>query len=262
MVAAAVSSLREAGIDQLNIDLMYGLPEQGPADVARSAGLASSFDPGRIALFGYAHVPWMKKHQRLIDESALPDTQARLAQARIAAKTLTDLGYRAIGLDHFADPSDDLAIAAQSRYLRRNFQGYTTDNADALIGLGASAVSRLPQGFAQNAADVAGYARAIEAGRAATVKGIALTADDRLRAAVIERLLCDLAVDLDALAPDAAHRFADEIDALAPFVSAGAVNIAGSRITITEQGRHFARLVASVFDAFLPANKARHSVAV
>lgn len=265
VVARTASLLREAGIDRLNIDLMYGLPEQRQSDVVRSADLASSLDPARLALFGYAHVPWLKKHQRLIDESRLPDTQARLAQARVAAATLADLGYRPIGFDHFADPRDELAIAAQEGRLRRNFQGYTVDNADALIGFGASAISRTPQGFAQNAPDVARHARAIESGRLPIVKGIALAAEDRLRWAIIERLLCDFAVDLDDLVDGlsgAAGRFSGEIAALAPFARAGLVQIDGNRIAIPEQGRNFARLIASTFDAYLPANKARHSVAV
>src|SRR5262249_51695804 len=149
------------------------------------------------ALFGYAHVPWLKTHQRLIDEASRPGASARLEQARVAGEALCAEGYMAIGLDHFAWPDDRLAEAARTGSLRRNFQGYTTDDADALIGLGASAISRLPQGFLQNAPDIAGYSRAVEAGRLATIKGFALSGDDRVRGAIIERLMCDLAVDLD-----------------------------------------------------------------
>jgi oxygen-independent coproporphyrinogen-3 oxidase len=260
VVRHCVDMFVEAGILGLNIDLMYGLPRQSAAGIARNADLAASLQPGRIALFGYAHVPWMKKSQRLIDASLLPGHQERLAQARVAANVLTGHGFRAIGFDHFADPRDELAIAARDGRLRRNFQGYTTDQADALIGFGASAISRTPSGYAQNAPDVAGYTRAVAAGQLPIVKGLELTSDDRLRGQIIERLLCDFAIDLDAVA--APHRFDDEIAALSPLVDAGLVRIDDRRITIPKTGRSFARLVAAAFDAYLPANRTRHSAAV
>ncbi len=260
LVKRVAGMFRDAGINALNIDLMYGLPRQSLAGVARNADLAASLQPGRIALFGYAHVPWMKKNQRLIDASLLPGHQERLAQARVAANVLTGHGFRAIGFDHFADPRDELAIAASEGRLRRNFQGYTTDQADALIGFGASAISRTPSGYAQNAPDIAGYTRAVESGGLPIVKGLELTPDDKLRAHIIERLLCDFAIDLDAVA--APHAFDDEIAALRPLVEAGLVRIDGGRITIPTPGRSFARLIAAAFDAYLPSNQTRHSAAV
>ncbi len=261
MVECAAGWLREAGIKDLNIDLMYGLPGQSARDVARSAELAASLKPQRLALFGYAHVPWFKTHQRLIDEAALPGLSARLEQARIAAETLEDLGYRPVGLDHFALPDDTLAIAAHAKRLRRNFQGYTTDDADALIGLGASAIGKLPQGFVQNAPDVAGFARAVANGRFATMKGLALSDDDRPRAAAIERLMCDLEVDLDRL-EGGAHYFARELATFHSLAEEGIVRIEGSRIVITPQARPFTRIAAAVFDAYLGSSEKRHSLAV
>jgi oxygen-independent coproporphyrinogen-3 oxidase len=252
--------MRDAGIHQINFDLMYGLPKQSRTDVARSAELALSLAPQRIALFGYAHVPWFKKHQALIRESDLPGPQERLEQARVAAEAFTSAGYVAIGLDHFAMPHDDLAAAAREKRLHRNFQGYTTDNADALIGLGASAIGKLPQGFVQNAPAVAGYARAVEVGLPATVKGLALDDDDRLRAEIIERLMCDLEIDLRRFG--GAESFHDEMNALTPLADAGLLMRDGDAITITESGRPFVRLAAAAFDAYLPANTARHSAAV
>lgn len=260
LVERAAGGLRDAGIAALNIDLMYGLPEQTAREVARSAELAASLGPQRLALFGYAHVPWFKTHQRLIEEAALPGARERLVQAEAAAETLCGLGYQAVGLDHFARPNDALAVAARDKRLRRNFQGYTTDDADALIGIGASAIGRLPQGFVQNAPDVAGYSRAIAAGRFATVKGIALSHDDRLRSTIIERLMCDLAVDLDAFG--GATRFAAERGALAPLAAQGLVAIDGARIAMTAAGRPFVRLAAAAFDAYLAASAKRHSPAV
>lgn len=259
-VKDAVDWLREAGIEHINFDLMYGLPHQTAADVARSAELAASLLPQRLAVYGYAHVPWLKPHQRLINEAALPGPVERLEQARVVAETLVSHGYVAIGLDHFAQPLDGLAQAVRAGQLHRNFQGYTTDEADALIGLGTSAIGKLPQGFVQNAIDIAGYSRAIEASRFATMRGIALSAEDHLRARIIERLMCDLAIDLDEVAAD--HDFSPEIDALKPLEGIGLIEIDGRRIAVTERGRPFLRLAAAAFDAYLPANRTRHSIAV
>jgi oxygen-independent coproporphyrinogen-3 oxidase len=261
MVERAAGWLRDAGIEDLNIDLMYGLPEQTTRDVARSTELAASLSPQRLALFGYAHVPWFKTHQRLIDDAALPDLSARLEQAQVAAETLCGLGYQAVGLDHFALAHDALAVAARGKRLRRNFQGYTTDDADALIGLGASAIGKLPQGFVQNAPDLAGFSRAVGTGCFATIKGRALSDDDRRRAAAIERLMCDLEVDLDAL-EGGAHYFAGELAAFRSLAEEGIVELEGSRVTVTPQARPFVRIAAAVFDAYLGAGEKRHSAAV
>lgn len=259
-VERAATWLREAGIEDLNLDLMYGLPKQSAADVARSAALACSLKPQRLALFGYAHVPWFKTHQRLIDTASLPGAAERLEQARVAADVFAGHGYQAVGLDHFALPGDELSIAAREGRLRRNFQGYTTDDADALIGVGASSIGKLPQGFVQNASDVAGYSRSIANGTLATVKGLTLSDDDILRAAVIERLMCDLALDLNSFGGVA--RFASEMTALEDLAAQGLVGIDGARVTVTEPGRPFVRIVAAVFDTYLAAAQKRHSIAV
>lgn len=263
-VERAVGTLREAGIANINIDLMYGLPRQARQDVQRTAELTASLKPQRLAVFGYAHVPWFKTHQKLIDTAGLPGPMERLAQAETARDALIAAGYAAIGLDHFASPDDALAIAARKGALHRNFQGYTDDDADALIGIGASSIGRLPQGFAQNAPDVGGYTRAIAAGRLATIKGIAISDEDHVRGRIIERLMCDLAVDLGAIADDCAvgDRFAHELDALRPLQQQGLVEVAHERIVITDRGRPFVRLVAATFDAHLPGSTARHSVSV
>jgi oxygen-independent coproporphyrinogen-3 oxidase len=259
-VEAAVETVRAEGVADINIDLMYGLPRQTVGDVIRSAELAASLAPSRLALFGYAHVPWLKPHQKLIDEDTLPGATERMAQMHAAAETLEECGYIQIGLDHFAARGDDMRRAAGTGRLHRNFQGYTTDQADALIGLGASAIGRLPQGFAQNAPDIGSYARAIDAGQFAIVKGIALSPDDRLRAHVIERLMCDLAVDLDAEAEGV--DFSAQLAAVDALSDVGIVRRFGRHIAMTEKGRPFVRLVAAAFDAYLPKNQSRHSVAV
>ncbi len=259
-VECAARWLRDAGIENLNLDLIYGLPKQTGRDVARSAELAASLHPQRLALFGYAHVPWFKTHQRLIDAATLPGPAERLEQARIAAETLASFGYQPIGLDHFALPDDELSVAAREGRLHRNFQGYTTDDADALIGIGASSIGKLPQGFVQNAPDLAGYGRSIAAGRFSTVKGLALTDDDRLRAAIIERLMCDLAIDLDDFG--GLERFADERATLTGLAAQGLLTIDGARVAITEAGRPYVRIAAAAFDRYLTTTQKRHSAAV
>ena len=264
VVERAVLALRGRGIGRINFDLMYGLPHQTIDDIRRTVGLAALLEPQRVAYFGYAHVPWFKTHQRLIDEAALPNALQRLEQAEIASSALTAHGYEAVGFDHFARPDDDLAVAARSGRLRRNFQGYTTDQAAALIGFGASAIGQFPQGFVQNAPDLGGYARAIAAGRPATVRGIAVSPEDRVRGHIIERLMCDFSVDLDGVAStsEVATDFRREREELTPLEAEGLVCIAGNRVTVTERGRPFVRLAAAAFDAYLAKSTARHSVAV
>jgi oxygen-independent coproporphyrinogen-3 oxidase len=264
-VARVVELLRRRGFAAINLDLMYGLPHQREEDVIRTAELAASLKPSRLALFGYAHAPWFAKRQSLIETAALPGAAERLKQANIARKTLVDLGFAAIGLDHFAMPDDRLAVLARDGRLRRNFQGYTTDQADALLPFGASSIGRLPQGYVQNAADVASWRRAIESGKFATVKGAAFSREDLARATVIERLMCDFSVDYGAIAEewlgDDAAFDAAQPD-LSQLIREGVATQVGRRVTITEAGRPFLRLVASAFDAYLPARAARHSVAV
>jgi len=259
-VEAAIEAVRAGGVANFNIDLMYGLPRQTVGDVIHSAELAAPLAPSRLALFGYAHVPWFKPHQKLIDEDTLPGAAERMAQMRAAAETLTQCGYLRIGLDHFALRGDDMQRAARAGRLHRNFQGYTTDEADALIGVGASSIGRLPQGFVQNAPDVGSYFRAIDAGQFATVRGLALSADDRLRARVIEQLMCDLAVDLDTAGGET--DFSAELAAVDALSESGIVRRHGRHIAMTEKGRPFVRLVAAAFDAYLAKNQKRHSVAV
>jgi oxygen-independent coproporphyrinogen III oxidase len=264
-VAAVVGALRASGIGSINLDLMYGLPRQDEAAVLRTVEGALRLEPDRIALFGYAHVPWMKPHQRLIDEAALPDGPARARQAKVAAERLVAAGYDWIGLDHFARPGDPLARARREGRLRRNFQGYTTDQADALLGFGASAIGALPEGYVQNAVPIRTWQGAIAAGRLATARGLALDDDDRLRRAVIERLMCDLAVDLDALArPYGADgsRFTAELAALAAPARDGLVRVEAGRVTVLEAGRPYLRTIAAVFDARLAGGVGRHSRAV
>ena len=262
---SAVDRLRAAGIAALNIDLIYGLPHQTLGHIARTIEMSLTLAPQRFAVFGYAHVPHFKKHMNLIPAETLPDAEARVAQFELAHTMLRASGYEAVGLDHFALPDDTLAVAQRTGRLARNFQGYTTDDAPALIGLGASSISALPQGYAQNLPEVPEYRTAILAGELAVARGIALDDDDRLRRAIIERLMCDLAVDLDAVAAPfgkSAADFRGELDALAPYVVQGIARIDGARLSMAPASRAAVRLVASVFDTYLGKSSAIHAVAV
>mgnify|MGYP001204729077 CR=1 FL=1 len=260
-----VARLRAAGIGAINFDLMYGLPLQTVGGVERTIDLATSLSPDRIALFGYAHVPWMKPHQRLIDEADLPGAAERLDQSCAVAEALVAAGYKRIGLDHFAREDDELVRALDSGGLHRNFQGYTTDASLTLLGFGASAIGSIGDTYVQNEVPFRSYETAIREGRLAVAKGLRLTPNDRLRRDLIERLMCDLTVDVAATCGEHGADpsvLAQEIEALAPLIEDGLVQLAGSRVTVTEYGRPLVRSVCARFDAYLEQSAARHSSAV
>ena len=266
---ACAEAARSLGVHSLNLDLIYGLPLQTEEGVARTARRALDLKPGRVAVFGYAHVPWMKRHQALIPEEQLPGPVARYRQLNAIHRVLAEEGgYVAIGLDHYALPSDPMAKAAAGRRLRRSFQGYTTDSAPALIGFGASSIGSLPQGYVQNAPTAAAYAREIGDDRLATVRGIALRADDRLRRDVIERIMCELEVDIDAVAAergaDPAPLKAAASEGILRFEEDGLASWDGRRIAVSERGRPFVRSIAALFDIYLPRHSGtlRHARAV
>ncbi len=255
----ATLGLRQRGIDAINLDLLYGLPNQTQASLQRTLDMALSLEPDRIALYGYAHVPWASKRQVMIREDDLPDGRERLEMSQRAATRIKAAGYSAIGIDHFAKPDDTMAIAAHAGVLHRNFQGYTTDSAKTLIGLGASSISRLPQGYAQNAPATAAWKARIETGRPATVRGHADSGEDRLRSAVIERLLCDFRVT-PALFAD--REAVAEWTARAAAAWEGAVTLsAEGALEIKPEARHLARMIAMEFDAYAISAQ-RHSAAI
>lgn len=263
--ARVVGWLRDAGIDALNLDLMYGLPHQTRELIADMTVRALSLEPSRIALFGYAHVPWMRAHQRLIDEAALPGLAERWEQASLAASILEANGYVRVGFDHFAHPDDPMAHAARNKGLRRNFQGYTTDAAPALLGFGASAIGTLPQGYVQNVASIKSYRDAVLGGDFAVQRGIELSDDDVLRRAVIERIMCDLHVDLGAECRtlDLPEDWLDDaLPSLMRFVDDDLIEVYGRQVQVLERGRPLVRAVAAAFDAYLPDSSAKHSIAV
>jgi len=262
-VEAAVERLRRAGIAGINMDLIYGLPAQTALHVAASARFAADLGADRVAVFGYAHVPWMKPHQNAIRAEELPGALERLQQAEAAEAVLRGAGYQAIGLDHFARPEDSMAAAAREGRLRRNFQGYTTDTAPVLLGLGASAIGSITTdgiaAYAQNEPDERKYLAAVAEGRLPIRRGLALSAEDRLRRRVIERVMCDLALDLESLPPALLREVRPGLERLA---EDGILDLTPGMLCVTPAGRRHLRHVAACFDAYLPAGAARHSPAV
>lgn len=265
LVAKHVAALRAAGVHALNFDLMYGLPYQGVSDAVRSVEMALTLEPNRVAVFGYAHVPWMRKHQNLIPTDALPGPEIRRDQAMAMTEALLSKGYVQIGLDHFARPDDTMAKAFESGALKRNFQGYTTDDASTLIGFNASSIGALPDGYIQNIADTRLYEKSVRETGLAVSRGIAVNADDRLRRRVIEDLMCDGKADIAALCAEAGIDTAALLDSQEPLKEMqtdGLLNWDGKTLEINSPGRPYVRVVASCFDAYLKTGKARHSGAV
>jgi oxygen-independent coproporphyrinogen III oxidase len=253
MIANAVKSARDHGITGINFDLMYGLPTQTEADLADTIAQALTLQPDRVAVFGYAHMPAMIARQKMIVDAELPDAALRFAQAALAHRLFTAAGYAAIGFDHFARPDDAMAIAAENGTLRRNFQGYTTDPGKATIGLGTTAISQFDDLIVQNDKHVAGWRDTVLAGQLAGDRGVTRTEDDRARAHVIERLLCDGEIDVGTAYPPA-------LAALRPYADDGLISLDAGAVRLRLEGWPYARLIAAAFDAHFDG--ARHSRAV
>ena len=265
ITAQVVEWLRSAGISSLNFDLMYGLPLQTEESVVVTVDQAVTLRPDRVAVFGYAHVPWMKRHQRLLEERQLPDTATRWRQAEATSQRLIEHGYEAIGLDHFARPDDSMALAAREGRLRRNFQGYTTDQADTLIAFGPSAIGALPDAYVQNATDIRSWREAVIRGQLATRRGFTVDSDDLMRREIIERIMCDDTLDVAAIAwrygldtPP----FGAEQDLLLALAADGLIGLDGWTIALRPLGRPLRRAVAAAFDRYLGQGEARHAKAV
>lgn len=261
---AAVRLLRWAGIERFNVDLIYGLPHQTVSTCEETVEQALELRPDRFAVFGYAHVPDFKLHQRRLDPGALPGFAARLEQASAIGDALRRAGYVEIGLDHYALPDDPLARAWRAGTLRRNFQGYTTDSADTLIGLGSSSIGRMKQGFVQNAVLISDYLKRVAENHLPVARGYALTEEDTVRAAIIERIMCDRAVDVAAVC----SRFAWDPDRvidqerIATLLADGLIRKSGAVIEVTEPAHPLVRSVAAAFDGQLAENRQRYSRAV
>lgn len=249
--AIAVRLLRNSGIPAINFDLVYGLPFQTAQSCRDTVVKALTLQPDRLAVFGYAHVPSFKPHQRKIDESVLPGTAERREQAEIMASALIAAGYRQIGLDHFALPGDSLSSAAEEGTLHRNFQGYTTDPCRVLLGFGASAIGRLPEGFVQNATRIPDYEGRIASGKMATVRGCRVDVEDGRRGAIIEALMCNYRADVGTMGEDLGRLEAD-----------GLIRRRGDIVEVVEEARPLVRTIAAAFDSYLAKSAATHGTAI
>lgn len=265
MIDSCVSWLREAGMKSINFDLMYGLPYQTTDSVSANVQKALSLVPDRVAVFGYAHVPWMRPHQKILEKHPLPDAMERFIQAEVVRKEFLESGYRGIGMDHFSMPQDSLAKAADAGTLRRNFQGYTADNFHDLLGIGISSISRLPDAYVQNTTSFKTYKEKLNQGVLPTDKGCSLSGEDKMRSEVIEQLMCYLKVDVAKICQE--HGFLNdflstELESLHEMVNDGLVQVTGSHVLVTEIGRPFVRAVCARFDPYFDKGKNRHARAV
>lgn len=259
----AADMIRDRGVASLNADILFGLPRQNRDRIAASVQKLLSLSPDRVALYGYAHVPWMARRQVMIPSDTLPRPEERLELFETARQLFVADGYDEIGIDHFALPTDGLARAAREGYLRRNFQGYTDDTAEVLIGLGASSISRFPQGYAQNAPATSAYTKAVRAGEFATAKGHGFAGQDRMRARMIEALMCDFRIDANEICRDfkvSAEQLRTLFDAAARDFG-DMVNIVSGEFSIPERAKPLTRMIARAFDAY-DLSKAGHSPAV
>ncbi|MHB8079347.1 MAG: oxygen-independent coproporphyrinogen III oxidase [Candidatus Krumholzibacteriia bacterium] len=251
---------RDAGFAGVNLDLIYGLPHQRPDNFGVTVTKIIALQPDRVALFSYAHMPWLKKHQAALDETALPDPRTKFALFHAARRQFLDAGYEQVGMDHFARPGDELAVARRERRVHRNFMGYTVLPADDLIGFGITAISEVAGRFVQNEAHLAQYYRTIDAGRLPAVKGIVLDADDKLRAHVISTLMCNFELrfaEVEArFGLDFAATFAVELAELAPLAADGLIELSDHALRATDTGRLFIRNVCMPFDARLRRRRA------
>ena len=281
-----IDKLAKLGVTNVNIDIIYGLPKQDVDKILATAQKSISMGIDRIALFGYAHVPWMKTHQKLILTDDLPNSHQRYEQAEAVASFLKQNGFDQIGLDHFAKADDSMSIATNKGKLKRNFQGYTTDEAAALIGFGASSISSLPNGYFQNQPSLPSYMKAANKGELATIKGLILTIEDHVRRDIIEKIMCQLKISrADIINICKKHHFDDQAEILkiyqqlTKFETDGLIQKANDSFVVPEHARIFLRVIAAHFDAYLtqktgetyaqnnqetapPARKGRHSLAI
>jgi oxygen-independent coproporphyrinogen-3 oxidase len=259
----AAEWIHDSGYESLNIDLIYGLPHQTPESFARTIELALELRPDRFAVFNYAHVPWMKPAQKLVERQVLPTPETKLAMLKLVIETLTARGFVYIGMDHFARETDELAVAQRSRTLWRNFQGYTTRAGADICGFGMSSISQIPTHYRQNEKTLPQYYAGLDADRLPLCRACFLSAEDRIRREVIMRLMCDLELDFDALSTRLGitfrEHFAREIEALAAPAADGLIEWRGNGFVATDTGRLLIRNLAMVFDAHLAKTEKRFS---
>ena len=252
---AVIDACRGNGFRSVNVDLIYGLPNQTPDGFARTLDTVAQMRPDRVAVYGYAHMPHLFKPQKQLDASLLPSGETKLALLQLAIEKLTAAGYLYIGMDHFALPDDELALAQARGGLHRNFMGYTTHADSDLVGLGVSAISHIGDSFSQNPRDLPSWQAALDEGRLPVFRGMRMNEDDQLRADLIQQLMCQGEIPVAALerryAIDFAEYFALALDRLAPLAEDGLVRVEEQRIVVTSRGRLLLRNIAMCFDHYL-----------
>jgi oxygen-independent coproporphyrinogen-3 oxidase len=260
-VFALVEAARARGFESINVDLIYGLPQQSPESFDRTLAQIAQLRPDRIALYAYAHLPERFKPQRRINTVELPSGGAKIAMLSRSLQALVGAGYVYVGMDHFALPGDSLAIAKRQGRLHRNFQGYSTQPDCDLIGLGVSSIGRIGATYSQNAKTLDEYYDALDHGRFPIVRGLALSRDDLVRRAVIMALMCQGQLQFESIElsylVDFKSYFAKELEALKTLVEQGMVVVDESGIQVTAQGWFFVRAVAMVFDRYLQTDRTR-----
>lgn len=263
---AAMELLRAHGFTSVNIDLIYGLPRQSLDSFESTLADVLSLNPDRFAIFNYAHVPWVKPAQKILERHGLPTPREKLGLLKLCIETLTSAGYDYIGLDHFAKPTDELVIAQRNKTLQRNFQGYSTRAGVEICGFGISSISQSTDAYRQNVKDIESYRVALEAGRLPISRGYSLTNEDRLRGDVIMRLMCDLSLDFEAMGKawdiDFKEHFAGATAALTEPAEDGLIEWTEQGFEVTSRGRLFIRNLAMLFDEYLEPTQKRYSSTV
>jgi oxygen-independent coproporphyrinogen-3 oxidase len=257
-----VSSILSSGFTSLNIDLIYGLPYQTEASFERTLDTVLTFQPSRLAVFSYAHVPWIKPAQKILEKaSALPSPETKLRILKLVIEKLTAAGYVYIGMDHFARPDDELAVQQRSKTLQRNFQGYSTRGNADIYSFGMSSISKTDNAYWQNEKDLGGYYAALDAATVPVAKAYFMTEDDKVRRETIMQLMCNLGIEFEALSQklglDVANYFRAELDSLTDLEVDGLVRRNDAGLEVTDLGRLFIRNIAMRFDAYLPKETER-----
>ena len=256
---------RELGFSSINFDLIYGLPLQTVESFNRTLNIVLSLNPDRLAVFSYAHVPWVKPAQKILEHKVLPTPEVKLELLKTVIERLTENHrYVYIGMDHFARPGDELAVAQSRKQLQRNFQGYSTHAGSDIYAFGMSSISQIPEAYWQNEKDLPKYYAAIDAGQMPLARGYFVTDEDKIRRETIMRVMCDLSLDYAAMSQrlgvDFTSYFARELESLAPFEADGLVHRTSAGMEVTDTGRLFIRNIAMCFDNTLaPAGERKHS---
>ena len=265
MTQQAMDWMRELGYGSINLDLIYGLPHQTPETFNETLDTVLTMKPDRLAVFSYAHVPWIKPSQKILEQKVLPTPESKLEVLKLVIERLTaDDRYVYIGMDHFAKPNDELAVAQRNKQLQRNFQGYSTRAGSDIYAFGMSGVSQVPDAYWQNEKELPKYQEAVDAGRVPLQRAYFVTDEDKIRRETIMRTMCDLSLDFAAMSQKLGinfeQHFAKELASLAPYEADGLVKRTAAGLEVTDAGRLFIRNIAMCFDNILaPAGERRHS---